>query len=122
VAHPSNEAHPSPQYPLLLGIGFAVIKTKLQVPFDVTRIQDWNRGCFRQRGFKPRLGPTIQLGKGHGKTNLVAAGILLSMNLVFLNVPQLLVVVDWDSVEARIRARSKSVEAHLELMGPRNQA
>jgi hypothetical protein len=49
-------------------------------------------------------------------------GILLSMNLVFLNVPQLLVFADWDSVIARIRTRSKSVEAHLELTGPRNQA
>ena len=49
-------------------------------------------------------------------------GILLSMNLVFLNVPQLLVFADWDSVGARIRTRSKSVEAHLELTGPHNQA
>jgi Vitamin K-dependent gamma-carboxylase len=49
-------------------------------------------------------------------------GILLSMNLVFLNVPQLLVFADWDGLEGWIRACLKSIETHLELTGPRYQA
>jgi hypothetical protein len=48
-------------------------------------------------------------------------GILLSMNLVFLNVPQLLIFADWDGLETRIRTRLKSVKTHLKLTGPRNQ-
>lgn len=48
-------------------------------------------------------------------------GILLSMNLVFLNVPQLLVFADWDSLVGWIRTGLKSIKTHLELAGPRNQ-
>jgi hypothetical protein len=49
-------------------------------------------------------------------------GILLSMNLVFLNVPQLLIFADWDSLETRIRTHLSSVKTHTELAGPRNEA
>lgn len=49
-------------------------------------------------------------------------GILLSMNLVFLNVPQLLVFADWDGPETWIRTRLKLIKTHLELTGPRYQA
>ena len=35
-------------------------------------------------------------------------GILLSMNLSFVNVPQLLVFADWDAVVTRLRRLSKS--------------
>jgi hypothetical protein len=48
-------------------------------------------------------------------------GILLSMNLVFVNVPQLLVFADWDSPVGWIRTRLKSIKPHLELTGARNQ-
>lgn len=47
-------------------------------------------------------------------------GILLSMNLVFLNVPQLLVFADWDWLKGR-RADIESLETHVELACPRHQ-
>jgi Vitamin K-dependent gamma-carboxylase len=48
-------------------------------------------------------------------------GILLSMNLMFLNVPQLLVFADWDGLETWIRTRLKLIKTDLELTGPRYQ-
>lgn len=49
-------------------------------------------------------------------------GILLSMNLVFLNVPQLLVFADWDWLGTRSRSSVDSVETHVELTRPRYEA
>jgi len=49
-------------------------------------------------------------------------GILLSMNLVFLNVPQLLVFADWDWLGSGPRAGVKSLETHVELTGPHYEA
>jgi hypothetical protein len=49
-------------------------------------------------------------------------GILLAMNLVFLNVPQLLIFANWDRVETWIRTRLKLIKTHPELTGPRYQA
>jgi hypothetical protein len=49
-------------------------------------------------------------------------GILLSMNLVFLNVPQLLIFANWDRVETWIRTRLRLIKTHPELTGPRYQA
>jgi hypothetical protein len=43
-------------------------------------------------------------------------GILLSMNLVFLNVPQLLVFADWDRVTGWVRLRSREGSGGLELV------
>jgi hypothetical protein len=41
-------------------------------------------------------------------------GILLSMNLVFLNVPQLLVFVDWDGVATWLRRKSTDLSAGIQ--------
>ena len=41
-------------------------------------------------------------------------GILLSMNLVFLNVPQLLVFANWDSPVGWIQNRLKPIKTQLE--------
>jgi hypothetical protein len=49
-------------------------------------------------------------------------GILLAMNLVFLNVPQLLIFANWDGVETWIRTRLKLIKPHPELTEPRYQA
>jgi len=46
-------------------------------------------------------------------------GILFSMNLVFLNVPQLLVFADWGRLGTRSFPTAQSVEGYVELTGPR---
>ena len=48
-------------------------------------------------------------------------GILLSMNLVFLNVPQLLVFADWNWLKGRWGG-IRLVETHVELPGPLYEA
>lgn len=71
------------------------------------------------------LGFVTVLFSSHARRVLVPivalfhVGILLSMNLVFLNVPQLLVFADWDWLGSRSHFSTESIETHAELAGPR---